>query len=185
MSDWSNLSNITRRSFKCGYCGKDVAPSSGYFGQNPAVSILICPNCSNPTFFTTDGEQNPKTRLGEEIQGITDLGVAALYNEARDCTAVGAFTSAVLICRKILMNLAVQHGANENEKFIYYVDYLATAGYVPPNGKAWVDEIRKKGNEATHEIKIMNEPEAKQILKFVEMLLRFNFEFPTMLNPSP
>ena len=29
----------------------------------------------------------------------------------------------------------------------------------------------------------MKESEAKQILKFVEVLLRFNFELPAMLNP--
>ena len=40
---------------------------------------------------------------------------------------------------------------------------------------------RKKGNEATHEIAIMNQPDAKELLSFVEMLLRFIYEFPSMI----
>ena len=54
------------------------------------------------------------------------------------------------------MNLAVSQGADQNLKFIEYVDYLACNGFVPPNGRGWVDHIRKKGNEATHEIVVMD-----------------------------
>ena len=82
------------------------------------------------------------------------------------------------------MNIAVQEGAAEGLKFIEYVDYLANKGFVPPNGKAWVDHIRKKGNEATHEIALMNEQEAQDLITFVEMLLKFIYEFPNMV-PAP
>ncbi len=54
------------------------------------------------------------------------------------------------------MNIAVEQGAKEGLRFIEYVNYLSDEGYTPPNGKHWVDHIRKKGNEATHEIAIMN-----------------------------
>jgi hypothetical protein len=53
--------------------------------------------------------------------------------------------------------------------------------YVPPNGKQWVDHIRKKGNEATHEIALMSEADAKELLVFLEMLLRFIYELPNMI----
>lgn len=55
------------------------------------------------------------------------------------------------------MNIAVEQGADENLRFIEYVNYLSDNGFIPPNGKQWVDHIRKKGNEATHEIKMMEE----------------------------
>lgn len=83
------------------------------------------------------------------------------------------------------MNIAVQQGAAAGLPFIDYVNYLASAGFVPPNGKHWVDHIRKKGNEATHEIALMGEVEAKELLGFVEMLLRFVYEFPTMIPKAP
>lgn len=76
------------------------------------------------------------------------------------------------------MNIAVAEGAEEGKKFIEYVEFLAQKGYVPPGGKHWVDHIRKQGNEATHEIKMKTEAEAKDLISFVEMLLKFIYEFP-------
>lgn len=82
------------------------------------------------------------------------------------------------------MNLAVAQGAKEGLKFIEYVKFLSDNGYIPPNGKHWVDHIRQKGNEATHEIALMNEADAKNILVFTEMLLKFIYEFPAMVNAN-
>ncbi|MCT7650544.1 DUF4145 domain-containing protein [Aliarcobacter butzleri] len=101
--------------------------------------------------------------------------------KARRCTGEGCYTGAVLLCRKMLMNIAVVQGAKEGLKFIEYVTYLSDNGYTPPNGKHWVDHIRKKGNEATHEIAVMNEDDAKELIIFIEMLLRFIYEFPMMV----
>ena len=42
-----------------------------------------------------------------------------------------------------------------------YVDYFEENHFTPPNSRGWVDLIRKKGNEANHEIKIM----AKEMLR--------------------
>lgn len=80
------------------------------------------------------------------------------------------------------MNIAVVQGAKEGLKFIEYVNYLSNNGYTPPNGKHWVDHIRKKGNEANHEISLMNENDAKELLVFTEMLLKFIYEFPAIIN---
>ena len=61
------------------------------------------------------------------------------------------------------------------------MDYLANAGYVPPNGKGWVDHIRKKGNEANHEIVVMSKQDAEEVVTFTSMLLKFVYELPGML----
>lgn len=90
-----------------------------------------------------------------------------------------------MCCRKMLMNIAVQQGAAEGLKFIEYVNFLADNGFIPPNGKHWVDHIRKKGNEATHEIALMTEQDARELISFIEMLLRFVFEFPSMIPKQP
>ena len=87
-------------------------------------------------------------------------------------------TAAVLACRKLLMNIAVNKGAPTNKKFIEYVEYLSDKNYVPPDGKHWVDHIREKGNEATHEIAIMSADDAKELIEFAQMSLRFVYEFP-------
>jgi uncharacterized GH25 family protein len=78
------------------------------------------------------------------------------------------------------MNVAVQQGAEENQSFQAYVGYLDTKGFVPPGGKKWVDAIRQKGNEANHEIRLMGEKDARNIVRFSEMLLRFIYEMPNL-----
>jgi hypothetical protein len=92
--------------------------------------------------------------------------------------AVLAYTAAVLACRKILMHIAVEKQAQENQSFVVYVEYLAGKHYVPPGGEGWVDHIRKKGNEANHEIKLMSKADAEELITFVEMLLKLIYEFP-------
>ncbi len=83
------------------------------------------------------------------------------------------------------MSIAVAQGAKEGESFLAYVDDLAARGYVPPNGKAWVDHIRTKGNEANHEIKLMAQTDAEDLILFSEMLLKFIYEFPNRVPAKP
>jgi hypothetical protein len=82
------------------------------------------------------------------------------------------------------MHIAVEKKAEPGKSFLEYVEYLADKGYVPPDGKGWVDHIRTKGNEANHEIKIMSEADARDLIAFSEMLLKFVYEFPAKV-PSP
>lgn len=187
--EWHQYIGIPRRSFTCGHCGNLVAQDRGYIGNSRSGHkglIYPCPNCSNPTYIDGEGKQHPAVRIGREVTGIDDSEVESLYKEARDCSSVGAYTGTILICRKILMNLAVHQGADAGKSFIFYIDYLNDNGFVPPNGKAWVDEIRKKGNIATHEAPSPSEGDASQIITFIEMLLRFVYEFPSMVtNENP
>jgi hypothetical protein len=101
-----------------------------------------------------------------------------LYREARNAVAASCYTASVLVARKLLMHIGVEQGAKPNQTFIAYVDHLAGAGYIPPNGRAWVDHIRKKGNEATHEIVLMTPEDALDLVAFLGMLLKFIYEFP-------
>jgi hypothetical protein len=82
------------------------------------------------------------------------------------------------------MNVAVAQGAPENRNFMEYVEYLADNGYVPPNGRGWVDHIRRKGNEANHEIALMSRTDGEDLITFAEMLLKFIYEFPARVATS-
>src|SRR5208337_1092081 len=176
--EWNSVANLQSLEFTCGYCGKVVAARAGYVSNETQRSIRICPHCARPTYFDSGANlQIPGVAPGSEV-GSLPADVGALYREARNCIAASSHTAAVLACRKLLMHLAVAQGASEGESFVNYVDYLADKGYIPPNGRAWVDLIRTRGNEANHEIKIMGKGDAEELIVFVEMLLKFMFEFP-------
>ena len=80
------------------------------------------------------------------------------------------------------MNIAVEQDAEAGDSFLSYVKFLAEKGYVPPNGNIWVDHIRQKGNEANHEIVFMSAKDAMDLINFIEMLLKFIYEFPGRLK---
>lgn len=101
------------------------------------------------------------------------------FYKARKCISVCAYTSSVLASRKLLMNIAVSEGAKQGKRFVEYIDYLAQSGYVPPKGNDWVNHIREKGNDATHEITPMRHKDATELVRFAEMLLKFIYEFPS------
>jgi Domain of unknown function (DUF4145) len=174
---WS-AGGATPRPFICGYCGKYVSSEKGFGSSVSGFIIYICPNCTNPTYFTADNRQIPGVAPGNEVEHLSP-DIAALYRESRDCVAANCYTASVLICRKLLMNIGVSLGAQSGGTFISYVEYLADKGYVPPNGRGWVDHIRTKGNEATHEIVLMTKVDAEELIAFLEMLLKFIYEFPS------
>ena len=177
MHQWQSVGSLQPKQFACGYCGRLVASDRGFFtGSQPQAFIYVCPNCGKPSFFYS-GNQSPGVVPGNEVAHLP-AEVSALYNEARRCVSASAPTSAVLACRKLLMSVAVAQGAKEGGTFLSYVEYLADKGYVPPNGRGWVDHIRLKGNEATHEIKLMTPDDASELISFAEMLLKFVYEFP-------
>lgn len=76
------------------------------------------------------------------------------------------------------MSVAVSEGAEQGLSFKKYVDYLADEGHVPPTAKVWVDHVRDKGNEANHEIALMERNDAERLIKFSEMVLQIMYEFP-------
>lgn len=182
---WSSTAEVhPGASWKCGYCGNQVAGNIGYTRdrtRDDGRIIFICPHCENPTAFIPNSfgglEQVPGSTIGNDVQFLPE-DIEKLYGEARRCIQYTAYTAAALLMRKLVMHLAVAQGAQENQKFIQYINYLDENNWIPPNGKSWVDSIRKKGNEATHEIVFTSESEAVQLLGFVEMLLKFMYEFP-------
>lgn len=188
--------SLPGKEWKCGHCGNIVAGNVGYLRAESSgyKRIYICPKCKKPTYFEETPVscfygydytrcQIPDSPYGNEVEFIPEI-IAGLYKEIRKCIQYGAYTSAVLSMRKLLMHIAVEHGADDDLNFAKYVDYLEENHWIPPNGREWVDSIRKKGNEATHEIVLMSEHDAKQLLDFVEMLLKFMNEFPGKYGES-
>jgi hypothetical protein len=181
MANWIHTEEMDGDGYTCGFCGNRVSPSCGYKYHDSTRYINICPKCEHPTYFSV-GKQTPAPLPGDEVNGVPEE-INSIYKEARACTSVGAFSSAVLACRKLLMHIAVDKGAPEEKRFIAYVEYLSDRNYITPDGMGWVDYIREMSREADYEMAKMGQKDALALLSFIEVLLTLIYEFPSRLPP--
>lgn len=187
---YHNVERLPTYRYRCGFCSDKVASDKGFkIGSQKDGSgeqlggVYICPTCHGPTFLAPTEEVYPSPRFGEPVGELEPI-VESAYEEARRCTGERCYTAAVLLCRKVLMNVAVTKGAKAGDSFANYIDWLNEHGYIPPDGRDWVDQIRDKGNEATHKIPEINKDDAHRIVKFTQMLLQFMFELPAAIKPK-
>lgn len=172
--------------FECGHCDRLVAGAViGRKGDELGVTNWVeCTGCGwgaiviiNPG--TGVATSIPGARFGPPLLGVPSP-VAEAYEEVRDCMTVRAYTAAEAVCRKILMHVAVEKGAAVGGNFAGYVTYLETNGYVTPPMKRWVDQIRKNGNEAMHDIPAPTRERAESTVMFTAELLRLVYEMAHM-----
>lgn len=162
----------------CGHCNTKVSGAvvCGYYASpKHTIKWLLCPNCGNGSVLAIDGNVYPGVPFGPNIEGLPE-NVLKAYKEARNCVSVNAFTSCELICRKILMHVAVEKGANEGDSFTNYLSYLEEKGFITPPMKNWVDLIRQHGNKATHLLESPDEKRAESTIMFTAELLRLIYE---------
>ncbi|MGI8910402.1 MAG: DUF4145 domain-containing protein [Rubrobacteraceae bacterium] len=107
-----------------------------------------------------------------------------MYDEARNCMKVNAYTAAVMCCRKLLMNVAVALGADEGKTFWQYVEYLKDSKHLPVSSKDWLTHIKDRGNEANHEIRIVEREDAEQLIDLSELVLKIVYEMPARMKPK-
>jgi hypothetical protein len=81
-----------------------------------------------------------------------------------------------MICRKILMQVAVSNGATPGASFVSYVDYLLEVGLLTRKMRALADTIRMNANRASHEIPPVSKARAIQTLTLCGHLLRLAYE---------
>jgi len=160
--------------YTCGHCGTKVC--GGVVALKPTTRWLQCPECgAGSVQDRPTGNIYPGSLFGPQIKGLpTDIAEA--YEEARRSISVAAFTGAELVCRKILMYVAVEKAAKEGETFASYLDHLQSAGYITPPMKGWVDLIRQHGNIAAHELQTPDRKRAENTLMFTAQLLRIVYE---------
>lgn len=69
------------------------------------------------------------------------------------------------------MHLAVEKRAPENKTFAFYIDYLDEMHYFSPETKSIAMFIKDRGNDATHEIRLMSEQDAEAMIYLTGHLL--------------
>jgi hypothetical protein len=117
---------------------------------------------------------------------------SALWGEIRECLGVGAYTASVMLCRKLLMHVAVTHGLPAKDSkdrapnFVQCVDHLAAEGVITKRMQPWIDRIREIGNEANHEIAPVDKDAAIDVATFTQKLLELAYEMDdTMVKANP
>lgn len=188
---WQGESYLKENKFVCGHCGTSTSSVKGMALRNGLNStdsyrrdknngVYICTDCEMPTFIWNQF-QYPGNRYGSEVSDLSEL-LGTVYDEARSAYSSGAYTGVALLCRKLLMHIAIELGAQENKRFIDYVNFLEEEKHITTRSKEWVDSIRTNGNASTHQMQIASKEEAEKMIKFSEMILKTNFEYPALMG---
>jgi hypothetical protein len=185
MIKWGDSKTITSKSFICGFCNNIIASDQGYIGweylraanqYKETEYIYICNHCKKPTYFNYKNEQLPSSKYGKSFFDLPDK-VNHIYEEAKNCFAVNAYTATIMLCRRLISDICIDLGAKAGLNFEEYVNYLDNQNYIPTGSKEWVDIIRKLGNKVTHKEYIGTNNDAKQCIIFSEMIITLNYEF--------
>jgi len=182
----------------CGSCGGEgqmvvVAMTKGLvMGEaygDLQVQWLRCMRCLRGV--VVNGEQiSPAVMPLDNPDGVPEDDLAA-WQEVRGCLSVGAYTAAVMMCRKLLFHVAVAHELpRKNDKdraptFAEALDHLESEGVFTTRMRPWVERIKDVGNEANHELSGVTKAQALDIAKFTQYLLQLAYELPTMMNDAP
>jgi Domain of unknown function (DUF4145) len=145
-------------------------------GPGGDVLWLQCPICGDGSVKTRDGAVYPPASAGGTVPGLP-ADVERAWREARTAHAVAAYTASEIMCRKILMHVAVDvAGSLPGKRFAEYIDDLESSGYITAGLKPTIDSVRGRGNIANHELPASTEQEALTTLKITEYLLRGTYE---------
>jgi hypothetical protein len=170
---------------ECWSCG---ATQMAQLAFTSSERWLRCVNCKSAS-VENDGSLAPAA-LPLSMPGGVEGREAEVWQEARSCLSVGAHMAAVMLCRKILLHVAVGHGlAAEDEKgrtptFDTAVKHLREVGVITAKMTPWVDRIREIGNDANHQLGAISPAQALDVAKFTEQLLRLAYEMDALMVSS-
>jgi uncharacterized protein DUF4145 len=74
-------------------------------------------------------------------------------------------------------------GSAPGKRFVDYVNELEAAGYITAGLKPVVDQVRKRGNVANHELPPSTKHDSLRMLTITEHLLEGMYELPGMVTP--
>jgi len=177
---WKNIEQVGASKYKCWNCGRDIASEKAYTAREPIrhtifCIIHICPYCNAPCITDRTKKSYPFMLPGRQIEKLPD-NIKNIFDEARTCLGAGAYTATVMLLRKILMNIAVTEGAEENLKFFQYVEYLCSEGVVHKRQKKQAEDVKNLGNAANHEIESRTKEDAEKMLSLISLILTNNYE---------
>ena len=167
---------------RCGHCGINVAGIP--IQADNESEWFRCPECKKGLVLDRPtGLVYPSAPAGSPVKQLP-ADVEGAWREVRVAYAASAYTAAEMMCRKILMHLAVDvAGSKAGKQFAEYVTALDAAGYIPTGLKPVVDQVRQRGNGANHELDASTMEDSLTTLHITEHLLKSIYELPSLKTP--
>ena len=185
-------STANKGSIECPNCGRGrtVNIATSYTTgstERKHFRWMVCTECLGASIALSDGRSEwtvfPPAAGDRPIRNLPNH-IDELWREAVLTHSVGAYTSSVLMCRKIVFATAVEFGLapkadnNRAPSFLACVNYLVENDYLTRRMKNdWADSLRAWGNDATHEIEAITDRTATNALDFTQQLLAMSFQF--------
>lgn len=152
--------------------------------KDRATAWLRCVACSTGHVRNRDAVSPSVMPLRDPV-GVPDVELNT-WREVRKCLGIRANTAAVMMCRKILLHVAVAQGLPaQNSKgrapsFTDAVKYLEDEEVITKRMRKWVKKIKDVGNDANHEIMPVTAEQALDVATFTEQLLRLAYELDAL-----
>lgn len=192
---WEASSSEAWDDVRCPHCGaarmvRVAALTKAVQGRSvvdtASVRWLRCAACADGA-LARGGAVYPPVRPFAGVKGLPGAD-ERIWDEARTCFGASAYTAAVMLCRKLLLHVAVEKGLPpSNDKgrapgFKDCVDHLESEGVITRSMLGWVDRIKDVGNEATHEINPVSKDDAEAVGAFTQQLLTLAYALDDMMR---
>ncbi|MGI0489654.1 DUF4145 domain-containing protein [Pantanalinema rosaneae CENA516] len=155
--------------------------------------FLKCLNCEHPILiqewqlYKSYGMEAPELENASEsmlfpasfikVNSNLPVAIKEAYGEALLCLRAKAFTASVLMCRKTLEGICVDHGAKARD-LKSSLQKMKDDGIIERRLFEWADALRISGNEAAHDVNIsFSEMDAIDIIEFTKALIEYIYTF--------
>ena len=174
------------KTLDCPYCSIAVhAPSDVRILDEDAGIIRYhihkCPKCYMPIIISFNGTVIPKSQALPfgDVQFVPEK-IEKMYTECRLGYLNGCYYSTIMLARTMIMHIAHDLGSGTKQRFVDYINYLESEGYISKHNKNWVDKIRLSGNQYIHQLDEPTEEDARKVMMFIKQLLGNVYEMPEL-----
>ena len=102
----------------------------------------------------------------DDLIGQHSREVLRLFDEADSCFSAGYYSATAMLCRKIIMNIAVtKFNYPGNKNFSEYIQCMKANNDIGTPLVSRLHDILRIGNDANHEIPTMDSDKAKETLE--------------------
>ena len=173
----------TKKTITCSYCKVEnagtvtecylgIETANVYHGRTPFYPETVLVTCSKCGMKSTlcNGELFTAEDLKDSLEDL-EGEIIAEYTDAAKCLSNNLYTPTAMVCRKILMLVAIDRYAPTDKSYEEYVNYLEEKRYITDQMKSWINLIRKHGNDANHKTHPVDKRNACYVFMWVTALL--------------